>query len=633
MRDEQGWGFRGNVVAACVLLLAGCGWAADGVDTNDLRRRVEAAPAHPRLLWLAGGEAAVRAKLEGDPRLKLAHAGIVAEADKILGEAPVVYRKDGRRLLGRSREALERLTVLAYVVRMGGDERYVRRAVAEMQAAAAMPDWNPSHFLDTAEMTLALAIGYDWLYARLAPAERDVVRKAIVEKGLTPYLGAKSRPGWERGGNNWNQVCHAGMTAGALALIEDDPARAVEVAARALAGVPYAMKVYVPDGTYPEGPGYWNYGTLFNVVLIELLQTALGTDGGLAQREGFLRTGDFILQMTGPTRLWFPFSDCGRQAGSSMAMFWFAARTQRPELLWFENPLLDGKLMALREQRGNWSPSRLFPLVFVWAAPGAERAEPSDLHWLGRGPNPLAVHRTSWSDPKAVYLAIKAGSPGASHGHMDVGSFVLDADGVRWALDLGSQDYNAMEQRGLNIWDNRPGSDRWRIFRYHNRAHNTLMVDGMEQVVQSYAPIVVSSGGAGIGETTVDLSATYRGQLGGAVRRFRLQADRRVVIEDRLRGGATNHVVRWALVTPGRARLEGRRAWLEADGQRLRVEVASPTNAVLRVYPADPPPSEFDERNPGVSILGFESPIAAGAAADWRVILTPGSAWKADAVP
>jgi len=84
----------------------------------------------------------------------------------------------------------------------------------------------------------------------------------------------------------------------ALALIEDDPAWAVEVAARALAGVPCAMKVYVPDGTYPEGPGYGNYGTLFTVVLIELLQTAQGTDGGLTQREGFLRTGDFILQMS-----------------------------------------------------------------------------------------------------------------------------------------------------------------------------------------------------------------------------------------------------------------------------------------------------------------------------------------------
>ena len=31
-----------------------------------------------------------------------------------------------------------------------------------MLTAARFEDWNPSHFLDVAEMTFALAIGYDW---------------------------------------------------------------------------------------------------------------------------------------------------------------------------------------------------------------------------------------------------------------------------------------------------------------------------------------------------------------------------------------------------------------------------------------------------------------------------------------
>jgi hypothetical protein len=37
-----------------------------------------------------------------------------------------------------------------------------------MLAAAAFSDWNPSHFLDVAEMTAALAIGYDWLYEEVS---------------------------------------------------------------------------------------------------------------------------------------------------------------------------------------------------------------------------------------------------------------------------------------------------------------------------------------------------------------------------------------------------------------------------------------------------------------------------------
>ena len=53
-----------------------------------------------------------------------------------------------------------------------------------MLVAAKFKDWNPSHFLDTAEMTTALAIGYDWLYAVIKPADRKTIRDAIVQLGL-----------------------------------------------------------------------------------------------------------------------------------------------------------------------------------------------------------------------------------------------------------------------------------------------------------------------------------------------------------------------------------------------------------------------------------------------------------------
>ena len=274
---------------------------ADGPNSAEVRQRVETAVPHPRLLWTAGGEDLVRSKIKQDPRCQQVWEAVQITADHMLTEPAVIYRKQGRRLLHRSREALSRVIHLSFAARMTGDKRYATRAIEEMKAAAAMPDWNPSHFLDTAEMTLALAIGYDWLYADLTPGDRAVIREAIESKGLGPYLRPGAKHGWERGGNNWNQVCHAGMVAGALALLEDDPKRATEVVSRAVAGLPHAMKVYEPDGTYPEGPSYWNYGTTLNVVLIGMLESALGTDFDLAQRPGFLKTGEFPLQVTGAT--------------------------------------------------------------------------------------------------------------------------------------------------------------------------------------------------------------------------------------------------------------------------------------------------------------------------------------------
>lgn len=623
MTGENFWRTTVAVIGCISFLQARVAGAALPVQSELLPCITNAAP-HPRLYWPAGGEKAVREKIQTDPRLKAAWEAVRISADHMLGEPPVIYRKEGRRLLGRSREALRRITHLGVAYRLTGDRPYLDRAVAEMKAMAGMPDWNPSHFLDTAEMTMAMAIAYDWFYDQLTPEIRALARQAIEHQGLEPYLKPGAKHGWERGGNNWNQVCHAGMVAGALALAEDQPERAAQVVARALAGLPNAMKVYDPDGTYPEGPGYWNYGTTFNIALISMLESALGTDFGLSQQRGFLKTGEFLPQMTGPTRNHFNFSDCGTGAGFSPAMVWFASRTHRPELLWFEQDFLERQIASIRESKGRSQADRFFPLILVWAEAGLEPKAPTGLGWLGHGPNPLAVFRTSWTDPNAVYLAVKAGSPSASHAHMDIGSFVLDADGVRWALDLGSQDYNAMETRGLDVWNNKPGSDRWRIFRYHNRAHSTLLVDDQEQVVNSMGPITEFSADPNHAFAMVDLSATYGGQLGSAKRRFTLQPDRRVIIEDQLKGGTKSANVRWGMVTSGVLKKEtSTRAWLEKGGKRLRLEVLSPAEATLTSWSANPPPNDFDEPNPGVSIVGFTAPVKAGQEVVLKVALTP----------
>ena len=95
------------------------------------------------------------------------YAEVKKSADKILAAPVSKYEKpDGRRLLSVSRRVLDRVRTLALVHRLEGDPRYADRAWKELEAAAAFPDWNPAHFLDTAEMTHAFALGYDWLYDR-----------------------------------------------------------------------------------------------------------------------------------------------------------------------------------------------------------------------------------------------------------------------------------------------------------------------------------------------------------------------------------------------------------------------------------------------------------------------------------
>jgi hypothetical protein len=96
------------------------------------------------------------------------------------------------------------------------------------------------------------------------------------------------------------------------------------------------------------------------------------------------------------------------------------------------------------------------------------------LHWTAAGELPIAVMRSAWDDPDATYLAIKGGTPNQSHGHMDVGSFVLEANGVRWALDLGTESYNRMRAAKLDLWNYSQDSSRWTTFRVGPEGHNIL---------------------------------------------------------------------------------------------------------------------------------------------------------------
>ncbi|MBQ9819467.1 MAG: hypothetical protein IJM60_04225 [Bacteroidales bacterium] len=130
-------------------------------------------PSHPRILLLKGEEKALKKQVNADPYWKKIQADLIREADRIV-ELPVNQRiKIGKRLLSVSRENLRRVFDLSYAYRMTGQKKYALRAEQEMLAAAAFSDWNPSHFLDVGEMTMALAIGYDWLYDKLSPASRD----------------------------------------------------------------------------------------------------------------------------------------------------------------------------------------------------------------------------------------------------------------------------------------------------------------------------------------------------------------------------------------------------------------------------------------------------------------------------
>ncbi|KQS26631.1 heparinase II/III family protein [Dyadobacter sp. Leaf189] len=573
---------------------------------------------HPRLLLLKGEEQAVLSQIRKHPEWDAIHKEILAECDKMLDIAPVERIKIGKRLLDKSRECLRRVFQLSYAYRTTKDEKYLRRAEKEMLAVAAFEDWNPTHFLDVAEMTMAMAIGYDWLFDGLSEESRGKIREAIVKKGIEPS-NEKRYSNFLNAEHNWNQVCNAGITFGALAVAESEPELAAKMISRAVASIPKAMvPSYEPDGTYPEGFSYWGYGTSFNVLFISAVEKALGTDFGLAQSPGFLKTGGFFQNLVGPSGLAHNWGDSGLKEGLSPAMFWYAEKTGDPSLLWTQKKLLS-------DRSANNVRNRILPALLVWGAKTDLDAvkPPAKKQWVGQGPSPVALMRTSWEDPNAIFVGVKTGSPSVNHAHMDVGSFVIDAQGERWAMDFGMQDYNSLESKGVDLWNRTQNSQRWEVFRLNNFAHNTLTFDGQLMNAKGYAKIDSWSDDKSAMWAITDLSDMYKGQVAAAKRGIAIRDGQSVVIRDEVKTGEKAAKMRWNLLTPATVKIvDGKTVELSRNGKKMLLVFDTKSEIEIKTW-STTPGHDYDAPNPDTQFVGFEVSLPANSSTSFNAVFAP----------
>ncbi len=572
---------------------------------------------HPRIMLLKGEEKQIKELIASDATWKKMHDAIIGECNVIITKPELERVMVGRRLLGTSRELLRRVFFLSYGYRMTGDRRYQEKAEKEMLAVSRFADWNPSHFLDVAEMTMGVAIGYDWLFNGLLENTRETIKEAIVQKGLNPSKENKYN-WWLKTDNNWNQVCNAGMTFGALAVQENYPTLADEIIERAFATIPLSMEVYKPEGIYPEGYGYWGYGTTFNILFLCAVEKALGSDRGLSRSPGFLQTSDFLKHMIAPSGKNFNWSDNGLGANLSPAMCWIAQKSDKPSVLWSEKEFLKiddfSKFKGIRE----------LPAIMIWAKniPLDKITEPEEKCWFGQGPNPVAMMRTSWTDPDAIYVGFKAGSPSVNHGHMDVGSFVMEANGVRWASDPGMQNYESLESKGMSIFGRTQDAQRWTIYRMNNHSHNVISINNQHQQVNGYGKIDAYSDDEAFSFAVSDITSVYENQMKQVVRGVAIKDGKYVVVRDEVEALEQETKLKWAMFTFADVELGDNAAVLTKDNKRLHMRVKGPENVVMKTW-STAPVNDYDAPNPGTVMVGFESDLPPGTKASFEVLLVP----------
>jgi len=550
---------------------------------------------HPRLMLKDKDLQALKKQYAKDKVLQKCLQDVLKQADGYIDRPVLTYRKIGPRLLSVSRACVHRIYHLGLAYRWTGEKRYADKAVDNLLAVCAFKDWNPSHFLDTAEMSHAVGLGYDWLYSYLDGPTRRKIKAGLIKNGLEEGLIAYKKRWWAQSEHNWNQVCNGGLIVGALAVAESEPRYAEQIIPAAVRSLPRALKTYGPDGAWGEGPGYWSYASRYTAYGLTALETALGEDFGLLSIKGLAEAANFPIYMTGPTGMYLNLADSGERN----------SRRTLPCLFWFSRTYINP--LFAEAEHAELTKRSASPQHVVWYVPrSAKKPAPRDLDRYFRGPVEVAVFRSSWDDPEALFVGIKAGYNQVNHGHLDLGNFELDALGIRWARDLGSDNYNLP-----GYWDRKKGGKRWSYYRLNSFSHNIPLLGNENQDELAKSKFIKFDTKKSSAFVLVDLTEAYKKFAIDATRGVAMVQNRRaVLVQDEFEIQKPCEVA-WAMTTDAKITIKKKEvAALTLKGKQLIARVLSPAGAEFVVESAEQKPPE--KTNKGVKRLVMRLPEAKG---------------------
>lgn len=357
-------------------------------------------------------------------------------------------------MLPTSRLLLERVFYLGIAWVLTEQPLFRMRLIDELKSVCGFPHWNHHHFLDTAEMLAAVAIGRDWCKPIMKNEDLDFIDTTAVKLGLRPGLEAlETNAAWTTTPTNWNLVCSGALIVSAILMDEAEPELCEKIRQRATEAIRFGLAAYDDDGGWPEGVTYWEYGTKYAILALEAVRHKGLSQHGLdcADFPNLLASWRFHKAMIGPSGKAFNSGDS-------------ASETDRPPFLgWFCRMTGDA-------EAGDWqwqAAGRPHPLDLIWYTKPDKRHgvfQPASSVHVFRGTGFLAIRKTTPTAP--LYLAAKGGQNSTNHAHLDLGTFVVDCGSQRMVEDLGREDYSA------------PGyfspDKRFSYFLAQTSAHNTI---------------------------------------------------------------------------------------------------------------------------------------------------------------
>lgn len=454
------------------------------------------------------------------------------------------------------------------------------------------PDWNPWHFLDTAEMVCGMAVAYDWLHDWLSQEQKDTMAAAVKRNAFEPAMEDYNntervrtyRWSLEENANNWNLVCNGGLMTAALAFMDNDitAESAKQILTCGMQNIMYGIDLYGTTGDWVEGPTYWMYASRYLGFYMSSLKVATGGTYGYTDIEGIRNSVYAIMAMQGPDGV-FNYGDASDSL-QGCGPYWFYREYEDPSIGAFIRQTMmqnvpTGVNNQARSEELLWYDGTLEDYAIEYP-----------LDYFGEATGTSAMR--SGSSAEDTYVGVHFGSNSVSHAQLDAGTFILDSQGERFFKDIGKSDVSY--DRPATTW----------LF-YHNRAegHNTLVLNptdptviAMDQTRSANCPLIrYQAGGAENSSFVIgDLTSAYTGAA-SAQRGVMLRGENRdeVIVRDELRLRSQGEVYWFAHTDAEVARIsdDGKTVVLEQNGKYLLAKILSSRGT----FETDIPLTNLDE--------------------------------------
>jgi hypothetical protein len=476
-----------------------------------------------------------------------------------------------------------------------GDTLFARRIVNQFKKLNDFPDWGANrHFLDAGIGGFDFALAYDALYAFLTAEEKKMMRSAVLKYVLIPGKEQlQKRIWWSTANHNWNGICNGGIIMAALSMYEEDPKEMSEIIALAINALPKYIQSFDPDGQSDEGLMYWGYGLMYTTIAMESMQRVLGTSFGLDQFTGFKKTGWFPAFVSGPVSS-LNIGDDPIKNGKSRSFFWFAKNNNDTALAKMQYDL------CKESNEMNWMDMLYYNPKMVRS--NLKNNIPLENHIHGIE---LMSLRSGW-DNNASFISLHGGYNNANHGHLDAGSFDLQANGEIWAYgNLGRDEYTypgyfskttLPSYTDTNLIQSDAG--RWHFYRLRAEGKNCLVFNPTVRPDQNEMGIAtLLNKNIGINESsfTIDLTNCYTRDVSSYTRKILLnKSTTAMTVKDEFVSKDTS-TVWWGMHTKADITIwpKSNSALLQQNGKKMLVTIKSPSNAVFQVLDASYLPGEL----------------------------------------